>query len=113
LFCFRFESISNPPLPPPITDNISTDKDKWYYNMNHKHRGIALIFNHQNFEVGDLKTRNGTEMDCFNLGSSLQKLGFDVTTYTDLTYKEMDEKIEYCVYLLVKYFITKLFIVIS
>lgn len=76
----------------------STDKDAWYYNMKHKKRGVAIIFNHQTFEIGDLKARNGTEVDCFNLGQSLQKLGFDVTPYTDLTSKEIDDKLEYCMY---------------
>lgn len=104
MFCFRIKSLAGTSRSR-TSGIISIDKDAWYYNMKHKHRGVALIFNHQNFEVGDLKPRNGTEVDCFNLGSVLQKLDFDVTSYADLTYKEMDEKIEYCVYLLVKYFI--------
>jgi len=76
----------------------STDKDAWYYNMNHKYRGKAIIFNHQNFQIRDLKARNGTGVDCFNLESSLKKLGFEVTPYVDLTLDELDKKVEYCMY---------------
>jgi len=76
----------------------STDKEAWYYNMNHKYRGKAIIFNHENFQVRDLKPRTGTGLDCFNLEASLKKLGFDVVPYVDLTLKEMDEKLDYCMY---------------
>lgn len=66
--------------------------------MNHKYRGKAIIFNHQNFQVGDLKSRNGTELDCFKLEISLKRLGFDVTPYVDLSLNELDKKLEYCMY---------------
>lgn len=64
--------------------------------MNHKHRGKAIIFNHENFQIRDLKSRAGTETDCFHLEVSLKKLGFDVTPYVDLTVKELDEKLDHC-----------------
>lgn len=76
----------------------STDKDAWYYNMNHKHRGKALIFNHEHFQIRDLKSRSGTGSDCFNLETSLKRLGFDVTPYVDLTIAEMGKQLDYCTY---------------
>lgn len=72
--------------------------EAWYYNMNHKHRGKAIIFNHENFQIRDLKPRAGTSHDCYNLEESLKKLGFDVTPFHDLTVKELDEKLNHCMY---------------
>lgn len=72
--------------------------DAWYYNMNHKYRGKAIIFNHENFQVRDLKPRLGTRIDCINLEKSLKKLGFDVITYLDLSVEELDEKLSFCKY---------------
>lgn len=66
--------------------------------MNHKYRGKAIIFNHENFQIGDLKPRTGTGMDCYNLEASLKKLGFDVTPYVDLTLSEINKKVEHCKY---------------
>jgi caspase-like apoptosis-related cysteine protease len=66
--------------------------------MRHKNRGKAIIFNHENFEIRDLKSRAGTGLDCFNLESSLKKLGFDVTPYVDLTLDQLDKKLDHCTY---------------
>jgi len=76
----------------------STDKDAWYYNMHHKYRGKAIIFNHEHFQVRDLKSRAGTGLDCINLEASLKNLGFDVTPYVDLTLDELDKKLDHCTY---------------
>jgi len=90
---YRFKS-----APRPGFGISSTDKDAWYYNMHHKHRGKAIIFNHENFQVRDLKSRAGTGLDCINLEVSLKNLGFDVTPYVDLTLDELDKKLDYCMY---------------
>lgn len=79
-----------------VVGNILSNDDTLYYNMNHKYRGKAIIFNHENFEVGDLKPRLGTRFDCITLEKSLIKLGFDVIIYADFTVEEMDEKLSYC-----------------
>ncbi|XP_050548169.1 caspase-1-like isoform X2 [Daktulosphaira vitifoliae] len=73
----------------------STDKDAWYYNMRHKHRGKAIIFNHENFKVGGLKSRSGTGVDCFNLENTLKNLGFEVTLYLDSTLDDLDNAVEH------------------
>jgi len=94
LFNYRFKSGPRQGL-----GISSTDKDAWYYNMHHKHRGKAIIFNHENFQIRDLKSRAGTGLDCINLEASLKNLGFDVTPYVDLTLDELDKKLDYCTYI--------------
>lgn len=80
----------------------STDKYALFYNMQHRYRGKALIFNHKDFKMG-LSSRNGTELDCSKLEVSLSKLGFDVESFLDLTLKELNTTLDYCMY---KLFIT-------
>ena len=46
------------------TVKMPVDRDSETYNMNHRRRGYALIFNHKNFDPRlGLKTRNGTDAD--------------------------------------------------
>jgi hypothetical protein len=47
---------------------MPVERDAEMYNMNHKRRGLAIIFNHKNFDPRlGLKTRNGTDADRDNL----------------------------------------------
>lgn len=66
--------------------------------MQHKYRGKAIIFNHENFHIRDLKPRAGTGLDCLNLEVTLKNLGFDVTPYVDLTIDELEKKVDHCEY---------------
>lgn len=68
---------------------MPTEKDSYYYNMNHKFRGHALLFNHENFNNMSLKARTGTQTDCENFKKQLKKLGFKVTVYHDLDYMDI------------------------
>jgi len=71
------------------------EKDAEFYNMNHRRRGKAFIFNHMNFDSRlSLKTRNGTNNDRDNLRVSLRQLDFDVEVYNDLPFKEIDRILE-------------------
>ncbi|CAH0395821.1 unnamed protein product [Bemisia tabaci] len=72
-----------------VTARMASDRDAWYYNMNHKNRGIAIIFNHENFTNPKLKTRCGTKTDCENLASTLRSLRFEVYTYFDASYSKV------------------------
>ncbi|EDV94389.1 caspase [Drosophila grimshawi] len=72
-----------------------TDRHAAEYNMRHKHRGMALIFNHEHFEVPTLKSRAGTNVDCENLTRVLKQLDFDVTTYKDYRYQEILSTVKY------------------
>lgn len=58
-----------------------------YYNMSHKRRGMALIFNHETFEM-DLP-RKGTNSDRDRLKDTLASLDFDVNVYENRTISEI------------------------
>ena len=74
------------------TVKMPVDRDSETYNMNHRRRGYALIFNHKNFDPRlDLKTRNGTDADRDNLQLTLRQLGFDVKVYNDCSFKEIEQ----------------------
>jgi len=69
---------------------MPVEKDSEVYNMNNKKRGIALIFNHMNFEPRlGLKARSGTDADCSNLIRTFEKLQLEVKAFKDLTFKEI------------------------
>ncbi|KAI5625210.1 caspase-6 [Silurus asotus] len=54
------------------------------YNMNHKRRGLALIFNQENFYWHlRLNSRNGTNADRDNLKRRFEQLEFEVRVYDD------------------------------
>lgn len=64
------------------------------YNMKHNKRGMAIILNHEHFEVMSLKSRTGTNVDCENLRHALEHLHFDTTVLKDLRYTEIQSHIE-------------------
>ncbi|XP_027012805.1 caspase-6-like isoform X2 [Tachysurus fulvidraco] len=60
------------------------------YNMKHKRRGLALIFNQENFFWHlRLYPRNGTNADRDNLKRRLEQLDFEVKAYTDKKREEI------------------------
>ncbi|KAK2580025.1 hypothetical protein KPH14_012314 [Odynerus spinipes] len=62
---------------------IHNDFDSETYNMNHKRRGIALIFN--NVLFSKMAYRTGSNKDCNDLATALMNLDFEVRIYTDST----------------------------
>ena len=54
----------------------------------HEHRGIALIFNHENFS-GD--KREGTLKDGEDLKAILEGLNFDVRAHIDLKFQQIKD----------------------
>lgn len=68
---------------------MPTERYASEYNMKHKNRGMALIFNHESFDIPSLKDRAGTNVDCENLCNSLKKLHFNVHVYKDLKLKQI------------------------
>lgn len=64
------------------------------YNMNHLRRGVAIIFNHESFEIPSLKSRAGTNVDCDNLYQTLTNLHFEVNIFRDYRLKEITSKVE-------------------
>ncbi|CAL1675728.1 unnamed protein product [Lasius platythorax] len=63
------------------------------YNMNHKHRGKCVIFNHEEFD-GKAKKRENSRIDVIRLHQSFFRLGFDVEIQNDLKYVEVMDKIK-------------------
>lgn len=64
------------------------------YNMKHKHRGKAIIFNHEFFENDRLTPREGTQKDGTDLQRVLTKLGFDVEVHPNLKYDKIKSTAE-------------------
>ncbi|KAL1117754.1 hypothetical protein AAG570_004069 [Ranatra chinensis] len=62
--------------------------------MNHKKRGVALLFNFETFDVPQMARRSGTSADAENLRLQLCRLNFDVRTYNDLKVDELFNIIE-------------------
>lgn len=63
------------------------------YNMNHKNRGMAIIFNHENFDDFNDLPRRGSNKDLSRLKKTLESLNFEVESHTDLSANEIKEKI--------------------
>ncbi|XP_041641850.1 caspase-6-like [Cheilinus undulatus] len=61
--------------------------------MDHKRRGLALIFNQKRFYGERLSYRSGTQADCRNLEKSLKDLNFKVKVYKDCTTSAVKKKI--------------------
>ncbi|XP_055375465.1 caspase-like [Condylostylus longicornis] len=59
------------------------------YNMKHKNRGVAIIFNHEHFDIPSLKSRAGTNVDCENLCYTFKQLSFEVHVYKDKKFKDI------------------------
>lgn len=64
------------------------------YNMNHKKRGVALIFNHEFYDIPSLEPRKGTNVDCEKLKKSLKNLDFDVTIHKDCKLRDLLKHID-------------------
>ena len=72
---------------------MSVDRNAMEYNMNHKKRGLALIFNHEEFEIPFLENRKGTNFDAEKLKETFENLHFEVTIHKDCTLKVFLEHI--------------------
>lgn len=64
------------------------------YNMNHAKRGLALVFNHEHFDIPSLKSRTGTNVDCENLCDTLKGLHFEVSMYKDFRSADIQHEIQ-------------------
>ncbi|KAB0795576.1 hypothetical protein PPYR_12415 [Photinus pyralis] len=73
----------------PCIAKMPTERNAPYYNMNHKNRGVAIVFNHEHFDIGGLSRRSGTNVDCECLVIRLKTLGFDVQVFHNLEYSHL------------------------
>ena len=70
--------------------SMPCQKEDEAYNMHHRRRGMAIIFNHKNFDPRhELNQRNGTDIDAKRLCSALKQLDFDIHIYEDATHSEI------------------------
>ncbi|KAI4470526.1 caspase [Holotrichia oblita] len=76
-----------------VVARMVTERNDRYYKMDHKERGLAIIFNHEFFKVPGLKQRTGTQVDCKNLKLQLERLHFTVFVYNDLNHQDLHGKI--------------------
>lgn len=82
-----------------ITEVDALDKRQTYdpaeqYKMNHRRRGVALIFNHEHFYWQlMLPERRGTSADRHNLKRSLTDLGFEVRDFENLRADDVLQKV--------------------
>ncbi|XP_036355819.1 caspase-7 [Octopus sinensis] len=74
----------------PTREDLMKCFDK--YDMTHKKRGVAYIFNNENFKDSKLSTRHGSSKDTEDFKASLLNLGFredDIKVHTDESADEM------------------------
>ncbi|XP_063217236.1 caspase-1-like isoform X2 [Bacillus rossius redtenbacheri] len=62
---------------------MSVHRHSLEYNMDHKHRGKAVIFNHDQFEEANHE-RPGSKVDVQNLSAVYSSLGFEVVVHHNL-----------------------------
>ena len=81
-----------------IPSGLPQDTDlELCYDMGHKRRGRAVIFNHINFEDPELERRDGTNRDRDSLKETLRKMRFqdeDITVYEDCGVSEIKKVIK-------------------
>ncbi|XP_037822475.1 caspase-1-like isoform X2 [Lucilia sericata] len=73
---------------------MPTERNAMEYNMNHKKRGLAIIFNHEFFDIPSLENRKGTNIDCEKLKKTFKSLDFEVSIYKDCKLREVFEHID-------------------
>lgn len=69
--------------------HIPVDWDASEYNMQHKRRGRAVIFNNDIFETEHYAPREGSKIDVKTLCETFSSLLFDVTVHDNLEYSEV------------------------
>jgi caspase-like apoptosis-related cysteine protease len=73
---------------------MPVDRNSAYYNMNHKRKGMAIIFNHEYFDYGWPERRDGTNVDRDKLKLTLMDLGFQVIVHDNMKRKDIFKIVE-------------------
>jgi caspase-like apoptosis-related cysteine protease len=76
-----------------VEAKMPVDWDANEYNMQHKRRGRAVIFNHDTFDTKQYATREGSQIDVNNLCETFSSLLFDVTVHNNLEYSDIKSTI--------------------
>ncbi|XP_057366928.1 caspase-1-like isoform X2 [Daphnia carinata] len=75
--------------------SIPVDRDARVYNMQHKRRGKAYIFNHDLFDASlNLSERVGSKTDVSNLERVLSQLDFEVSCFHNYGITSVNRKIK-------------------
>lgn len=97
--CYFSHNTSTQPLLVDTTDGAEDEpslvehlNSNLYYKMNHKKRGMALIFNHEIFDCNS--ARKGTNIDRDRLADTLESLDFDVEIFENETISEIKGVLE-------------------
>jgi hypothetical protein len=72
---------------------MPVDWDASKYNMEHKRRGHAVIFNHDTFDTSHYVPREGSKFDIKNLHESFTSLLFEVTIHNNLEYSKIKDTV--------------------
>ena len=70
---------------------MPVEKDAEEYNMNHKRRGKAVIFNHDEFK--NKSPRPGSAIDVRVLTETYEALGFEVVVHKNLKFTDIQNAI--------------------
>ncbi|XP_039434650.2 caspase-1-like [Culex pipiens pallens] len=86
-------NISKVSEPVPVaSENLEYSPSEEFYNTTHKYRGVALVFNHENFSKESW--REGTNKDRDDIVQVLKDLKFSVFVHNDLKKAEVLETLE-------------------
>lgn len=77
-----------------VVAEMPVERTAPYYKMDHPRRGLAVIFNHEVFNVHGLRARSGTQVDNECLKEQLTALGFYVKSFQNLNYSQLAEEVE-------------------
>lgn len=81
-------------VPPPVM--LPTKLNALDYNMDHKYRGICLIFDIEKFDPSRrLPRRDGTKVDSAALKALFRAMSFEVHEFTNKTAKEIRYTLDY------------------
>lgn len=93
-FCYLRSTTNRPKVEENVPDPHLAKPLEYEYNMDHKSRGMAIIFNHERFDQPGVPTRYGTNIDRDNLRETFKSLGFTVKVFNDRTYSEIKDDLE-------------------
>lgn len=81
----------------PCTESkkVKTEEDPFRYSTDFPSVGVCLLINNKNFDRRTgMNTRNGTDVDAAVVIKTFKNLGYQVLVFTDLSVKDMKEKLQ-------------------
>ncbi|XP_041659542.1 caspase-8-like [Cheilinus undulatus] len=78
----------------PVTESPSLYDPADYYDLSHNPRGLCVIFNNEEFQMG-MGRRRGSKMDEEALCQLFSRFGFTVVVHSNLTADAMRQEVQY------------------